>query len=280
MRFVGYFHRFGIRLALRRNLNAINEAVRERPENLARLSSYLGYLKHSDNGKTYRALAGILSHRVSVASDIGRGGFSFSEAVLVSASVLSLLAVAFLWISRGTGTFSGSAVPSVPIASSVPAVFSVPPVPAFPASGCPVERVAETVNGASMEPLVANGTELTLLSGHYRCHAPEKGDLVAYRYAGRKNPLVKIVRATDADVLAWGQSGTLLVNGSVMANSADVPYSFSEKEIRLLSQYFPKGRIPEGSVLIFGDSVSASVDSRNFGAVGKGDLMGKFVWPR
>lgn len=259
---MGYFHRFGIRLALRRNLNAIREAVRECPANLARLSSYLGYLKHSDNAKTYRALAGILSYRVSTVSNGGipkpfsSAAFTLSETLVVFAALATFTAVALLLVFGRIGTFSN------------------PPV----SFGCPVEPVIQTVNGASMEPLVPNGTELTLLLGYYRCQAPKKGDFVAYGYAGRKNPLAKVVRATDADVLAWGQSGTLLVNGEILSNSVGTPYVFSSNETRLLSQYVSNGKIPEGSVLIFGDSVSASVDSRNFGAVGRGDLLGKFVF--
>ncbi len=47
-----------------------------------------------------------------------------------------------------------------------------------------VTRTPKTVEGNSMEPLLPNGSKVTLLEDYYQCgSAVQKGDIVAYNFA-------------------------------------------------------------------------------------------------
>ena len=67
------------------------------------------------------------------------------------------------------------------------------------ASPCPVTEEKMIVQGGSLEPVVKNDEVVTVLRGYYSCHEVEQGDIVIYRYAGREDPIAKIVRGIPGD---------------------------------------------------------------------------------
>ena len=138
-------------------------------------------------------------------------------------------------------------------------------------------KVEKIVQGDSMVPMFPNGESVILLENYYKCgYLAERGEVIAYNYGGRENPLIKIVKATSADkVEIFG--GRLKVNDEIMKNSVGQEYSFTEKEREIMGLYIKDGHIPSDSFFIFGDNIGDSADSRKFGAVSAGDFLGKFV---
>ena len=145
-------------------------------------------------------------------------------------------------------------------------------------------RYAGTVveaSGDSMSPLAKPGEKFWLLQDYYRDHAVERGDIVAYRYAGNRNPLMKAVYAVAGDRWGLREGGgfyRILVNGRVLRNSADREYRIpgvSIKRLMLYSQSYPI--IPADTCLILGQEPEGSLDSTVFGLVHRQDLVGKIV---
>lgn len=137
-------------------------------------------------------------------------------------------------------------------------------------------KTPKIVNGRSMEPILKDKTKVTLLENYYKCgHSVQKGDWIAYDYAGNKNMLIKIIKATDQDEIEI-LGGNMKINGEFLVNSAGKRYIFTKQEVKLLSLYIKDQHIPQKSFFAFGDNVTASKDSRKFGAVSAQDFLGKF----
>jgi signal peptidase I len=145
-----------------------------------------------------------------------------------------------------------------------------------PVQQCNIQQVQKIVNGNSMEPMIKNGEEITMLENYYSCNPVQKDDIVIHNYAGSNNPVIKKVYATSSDYVDI-QDNKLLINGWIMKNSASQEYTFSKNEINMLSLYIDNGHIPANSYFIFGDNTQYSTDSRKFGAVSKDDFLGKVL---
>lgn len=141
---------------------------------------------------------------------------------------------------------------------------------------CITGKEKMTVNGQSMEPLIKNGTELELSKDYYKCNQAKKGDIIAYYFAGDKNPLIKKIMADDQDYLEI-KDNQILINKEVMKNSVGKEYNFSAGNLKMLGLYIKENKIPKDSYLIFGDNKESSLDSRRFGAVSQGDFLGRFI---
>lgn len=146
---------------------------------------------------------------------------------------------------------------------------------------CPVIRQPAVIYGGSLQPLLKDGTHITLLRGYYDCHEVGRGDLAAFKWAGSGNPLVKIVAAIPGDAWALDPQPRALwhivVNGKTLRNSAGQPYQLTAPEKAFLDLYMNdyKGVVPENTYLMLGDAVEGSSDSRRFGLVNKTDVIGK-----
>ena len=145
---------------------------------------------------------------------------------------------------------------------------------------CPVQTKIETVEGTSLAGLFEPGSRVRAQYGYYACHEPARGDLVLYRYAGEKNLLIKIIKAVPGDTMALKKNpqGTrILINGSALTNSSGEVYQLSDERARLLSLYVRDyhGVIPEAAYLIFGNLVTGTLASSQFGLVSRQDLIGR-----
>lgn len=142
---------------------------------------------------------------------------------------------------------------------------------------CEIEKSRRVISGNSMEPMIKNKDYIWLYPDYYSvCKKnPQRGDLVAYDYSGRKIPIIKKVVATSEDIVQM-KNGKLWVNGKEEKNSGGQSYKFSDPEQKLLLMAAKKNQIPQGALIILGDNIHNSQDSRKFGAVGVGDLLGKF----
>ena len=142
-----------------------------------------------------------------------------------------------------------------------------------------VSRIVE-VRGNSMMPLMAPGAELWLLKDYYMSNKVERYDVIAYHYAGRRSPLVKMVRGVPGD--RWEveeKAGVLeiIVNGRRLINSAGSKYQVPKTgRLPLYAKTCPV--IPEDVFLILGDEPGGGLDSTQFGLVHRRDFAGRLVF--
>ena len=145
---------------------------------------------------------------------------------------------------------------------------------------CPVKIEKRIVRGNSLAPLIKNGQTVKVLFGYYSCHPIQRNDLIIFHYAGRKDPLIKIVKAIPGDKFHLQKTKAgwhILVNNQVLKNSENKPYLLSGKKHKMLSLYEKdyRGRIPKGAYLILGNQVNGTLDSSAFGLVDKSDIIRK-----
>lgn len=129
------------------------------------------------------------------------------------------------------------------------------------------------VSGPSMSPCVSSGEFVVVNTLAYRFGPPRRGDIVAFRHDGI-TPETYIKR-----VIGLPGDRVRVDRGAVYVNS-----------VRLFEPYVQYGDdrssaetvVPAGSVYVLGDNRAVSEDSRAFGPVPDGDLMGKALaglWP-
>jgi len=146
---------------------------------------------------------------------------------------------------------------------------------------CEVQAEERIVRGGSLSPLIENGDTVKVLFGYYNCHKIKRNDVVAYYYAGNKDPLIKIVRGVPGDSFKLEQTEQgawhIIINGEILKNSAGYPYLISGKRYEMLALYEKdyKGEIPDGAYLLLGNITSGAQDSTRFGLVGRSDILGK-----
>ena len=107
-----------------------------------------------------------------------------------------------------------------------------------------------------------------LVLAHRLCRDYGKEDVVLYRVEGKVR--LGRIAAVETDVVAMGQSGSLLVNGSVQRGR--ILYPTYARDDRTYAQ-----KVPEGMVFILGDHRTQSYDSRDHGCVRVEDILGKVI---
>ncbi len=129
------------------------------------------------------------------------------------------------------------------------------------------------VTGLSMAPHITSGEYVLINTVAYRIGRPERGDIVAFRHE-RSAPSVYLKRiiGLPGDRIAIAR-GTVYVNGTLLTE----PY-VRYPDTRTFSEV----RVPPGALYVLGDNRANSDDSRFWGFVGAGDVIGKAVagiWP-
>lgn len=141
-------------------------------------------------------------------------------------------------------------------------------------------RVVEAA-GTSMIPLVRPGESLLMLENYYATHQVQRGDYVAVSHPAYKDPLGKLVLGVPGDrwsIESRNGSRGIVVNGKALRNSEGQEYQLSDREASLLLKYADNHpTIPDGAVLLLGDNPNEGVDSRKFGLIGIGSLLGRIV---
>jgi len=150
-------------------------------------------------------------------------------------------------------------------------------------SDCLIEEESRIVNGISMEPIISDSQEVTILKGYYSCNLVERNDIIIYSYAGNKNPLIKIVKGMPGDTFELrktGNSWNIILNDEILVNSEDTPYLLDKKNYNILSLYEREydGIIPGNTYILMGNLPEGSLDSTRFGLIDKKDIIGKVVY--
>lgn len=145
---------------------------------------------------------------------------------------------------------------------------------------CEITRVVKTIRGVSMSPLLEPEQDIVLLEGFYNCNLPSIDDVVVLNHANRETPLIKVIKAGPEDkfqVIKNNDYYQILVNEQILVNSVGEHYLLSEQEANMISLYERDygGVIPRDAYLILGDNVLSSIDSTEFGLVGKSSFIGK-----
>lgn len=129
------------------------------------------------------------------------------------------------------------------------------------------------VSSGSMSPTLRAGDHVLAEKLSYRIGDPRRGDLVVFRGVGG-GVMIKRAVGLPGDVVAV-RDGVLHVNG----RRVDEPYvnrGLNE------SNFFGPSEVPEGHLFVMGDNRENSRDSREFGPVRRGDLIGRVslrFWP-
>jgi signal peptidase I len=146
---------------------------------------------------------------------------------------------------------------------------------------CVSARTDEIVRGQSLSGVIEEGQTVKLLKNFYNCNPVQRGDIVAYNYSGRPEPIIKIIKGLPGDKfnLQKNEGGgyNILINGQVSSTSLNQPYQLSEGRQKMLELYIHdyNGVIPPDTYLIFGNIATGSLDSTRFGLVGKEGIIGK-----
>lgn len=130
-----------------------------------------------------------------------------------------------------------------------------------------------TVAQESMEPALYEGQRLLVDKLSHRFHPPRRGDIVVFRLAGRgREALVKRVIGLPGETLA-------IRGGQVYVDGRALPEPYLK---RRASGDLAEVKVPAGTVFVLGDNRALSNDSRYFGPVPYGAIVGRAClrfWP-
>ena len=126
------------------------------------------------------------------------------------------------------------------------------------------------VRGESMEPTLHTNEYLLVEKISYRLHEPRRGDVVVFKYPrDEQENFIKRVIAVPGDTVEI-DSGRVSINGQPIVE----PYL-----LQLPRESMPATLIPEGKLFVLGDNRLNSNDSRTFGMVSMGEVVGR-AWLR
>jgi signal peptidase I len=129
-------------------------------------------------------------------------------------------------------------------------------------------------DGPSMAPTLHSGDQVLVDKRAYRHRLPRRGDLVVFRAPRTGDVTLKRAIGLPGDSVAI-EDGRLVVNG----RRQNEPYTDPDA---IDSVFFGPVRVRPGTVFFLGDNRLDSTDSRDFGAVPAGDLIGRvrgLIWP-
>ncbi|KAB7741892.1 signal peptidase I [Nostocoides sp. F2B08] len=125
----------------------------------------------------------------------------------------------------------------------------------------PLEVVSD-----SMDPTLNPGDHVVVEKLSVRWRTPEVGDLVVFRVPQGRELVVKRVVALGGQTVGL-EDAVLVVDGKAR-HEPQVDLT------RIDSTYFGPVTVPPGAVFVLGDNRAESIDSRTYGAIPYGELIG------
>ena len=127
-----------------------------------------------------------------------------------------------------------------------------------------------TVGSDSMSPTLVQGQRVIVDKLTYHLRSPHRNELVMFRAPDTGDLTLKRVVGVAGDTVAI-RDGVLTVNRQAQHE----PY-VNQAEVD--SVYFGPVTVPTGTVFVMGDNRANSIDSRTFGPVPIGDVIGRVLW--
>jgi signal peptidase I len=124
----------------------------------------------------------------------------------------------------------------------------------------------------SMDPTIAKGQVVLIDKVTWRLTGVDRGDFVEFH--GFHQQMLKRVVGVGGDVVEM-RDARLFVNGKRVSE----PYV---DHSRIDGEYFGPITVPDGELFVLGDNRANSIDSRNFGPVPEGEVVGTVrlkLWP-
>jgi signal peptidase I len=126
------------------------------------------------------------------------------------------------------------------------------------------------VSGASMEPNFSAGDYLLVDEISYRFRAPERGEVVVFKYPLDKGTFfIKRIIGTPGETVAYEKGDIRITNGEGTF-LIDERYLLEGTTIG----FFPKVTLGESEYFVLGDNRFQSFDSRNWGSVERSEIVG------
>jgi signal peptidase I len=140
-----------------------------------------------------------------------------------------------------------------------------------------VVQVTE-VRQQSMVPTLLQNDRVLVSKLDYRFGPPQRADIIVFNppVPDATIPYVKRVIAVGGDVIDL-RNGNVFVNGQ----QVDIPQAHGATQPQAPQIVYPF-TVPEGHVFVMGDNRTFSSDSRTFGPVPVGNIIGKVIlrfWP-
>ena len=126
------------------------------------------------------------------------------------------------------------------------------------------------IEQVSMQPTLHEGEYVIVDKVSYLLHPPDRGDIIVFKHPGED--LIKRVIGLPGDTIEI-RGGRVYINGSVL----NEPY-IKEPILSTLSAQ----KIEAGRYFVMGDNRNNSSDSRAFGPIPAGDMIGRaaiIYWP-
>ena len=127
------------------------------------------------------------------------------------------------------------------------------------------------VSGASMDPTFANGEYLVVDALSYRLRAPERGDVIIFRFPQKRTQFfIKRIIGMPGETIE-------IRDGAVYVKNDAAPQGFALDEPYLASPTAGAfvATLGEGEYFVLGDNRSASFDSRSWGTLERKLIVGR-----
>ncbi|MFC2173477.1 signal peptidase I [Acidobacteriota bacterium] len=128
----------------------------------------------------------------------------------------------------------------------------------------------------SMHPTLMVGDYVAVSKVHYRLHPVQRGEIVVYRYP--KDPSREFTHrmiGLPGDVLEI-KNKTVYINGQPLVE----PYAYFEGRRASLGDNMPSRTVPSGHYFLLGDNRDNANDSRYWGSLPQGLVVGKVLFVR